>query len=129
MNERRINLDQKQGVRKISITELIARLSRIHLQTLRIADKNDYKCYYMGYENYDENQKNNVFHIGYSRDVHLEGEQFISVCKIEKGKIKNLDFTLNEKTINLGKLYIDNMEGKNIITNEKIEILNEEMPY
>ena len=125
MNERRITI----GPKEISIYELIERLSRYTNQSLTIAKKPDYDCYYMTYNNYDEDLKNSVFHIGYTDFVHLEGDQFITVCTIDKGKIKNLKLQVNENTINLTKLYIDNMEGKNVIKVNNLESTSFEMPY
>lgn len=132
MNDRRISLDEqgneKPIVREISIFELMERLSRYKDQSLTLAKENDYDCYYMSYHNYEEDIKNNVFHIGYSADVIRNGINFHTVCTIKDGKIEGLDLKVSHKTINLSRLYIDNLLGKNKIV-FKTESKGYEMPY
>lgn len=115
-------------VREIEIFELIGRLQALEPdRTLRIANIHDYDTYSMCYSKQDEDVKNETYHIGYPYDDRIEGKMFSVVCRVEKGKITRLSFDLDENTINLGKLYIDNMEGKNIIVNTAKKL--SELPY
>ena len=125
--ERRITLEKK-GIREISIYELIERLSRYTNKPVRLATESDYDCYYMTYNNYEENLENNIVHIGYSQDIYLEGVQFRTVCTIREGKIEGLDLKITKDSINLSRLYIDNLLEKNKIV-FKNRPNGPEMPY
>lgn len=126
-NPRRINLDEKD-IREISIYELIERLSYSEGESFRLAQELDYDCYYMSYSVYEEDLKNKTFYIGRNVEVPRNGINFKPICRIKNGKIENLTLTVAKHNINLVRLYIDNLEGKNTIVHKSFEGRGE-MPY
>ena len=118
----------EKRVREISIYELIERLSSTERENFRIAQESDYDCYYMSYSEYEKDIKNNVFYIGRTIEVPRNGLNFKPICRVNNGKIEELQLIVSRNNINLVKLYIDNLEGKNTITNKSFTASGE-MPY
>lgn len=101
---------------KISIYTLLGEIEKTRQHpSLHIAQKSDYNCYMMTNRDYEKDQKDKIFFIGYSQDVRLEGLQFVAVCCVENGKFEKLDIEIQRTALPLLKLYTANRDGKNII--------------
>lgn len=101
---------------KISIYKLIEtfKKNKPSLELIRVAVESDYGCYFMSSRTYQEDQYDDVIRIGYTKHIPLEGQQFVAVCVIKKGKIVEINLDDYKRDLRFLRKYLDNQEGLNV---------------